>query len=218
MLEILVIKIQSLKNVTFCGHIASICSRRCPARILAVDPSATTSSRPMSGTGLRRAGIGRCYLPGDVGWWGGSPLLTRFFFGGGRVGQWRCRGFRTPRRWYVTVSARRTSTSVATWLHWRACSTIPGRFFRDLTGAMILWWFLLFGCPPPASIPVGRYGSSCISDAILVIIFDDVRTPRDDVLLLIIIECMLIWILYFILWFGFAYFMIWFCLLNAHIG
>ena len=32
----------------------------------------------------------------------------------------------------------------------------------------------------------------CISDAILVIIFDDVRTPRDDVLLLIIIECMLI--------------------------
>ena len=38
----------------------------------------------------------------------------------------------------VTVSARRTSTSVATWLRWRAGSTIPGRFFRDLTGAMIL--------------------------------------------------------------------------------
>ena len=158
----------------------------------------------MSGTGLRRAGIGRCYLPGGVGWWGASPSLTRSLFGGGRVGQWRCRGFRTPRRWYVTVSARRTSTSVATWLRWRAGSTIPGRFFRDLTGAMILWWFLIFGCPPPATIPVGRYGSSCISDAILVIIFDDVRTPRDDVLLLIIIECMLIWIL--------LYFMIWFCL------
>ena len=103
---------------------------------------------------------------GGVGWWGASPSLTRSLFGGGRVGQWRCRGFRTPRRWYVTVSARRTSTSVATWLRWRAGSTIPGRFFRDLTGAMILWWFLIFGCPPPASIPVGRYGSSCISDNI----------------------------------------------------
>ena len=117
----------------------------------------------MSGTGLLRTGIGRCYLPGDVGWWGGSPLLTRSLFGGGRVGQWRCWGFRTPRRWYVTVSARRTSTSVATWLHWRAGSTIPGRFSRDLTGAMILWWFLIFGCPPPATIPVERYGSSCIN-------------------------------------------------------
>ena len=46
--------------------------------------------------------------------------------------------FVPPQRWYVTVSARRTSTSVATWLRWRAGSTIPGRFFRDLTGAMIL--------------------------------------------------------------------------------
>ena len=64
MLEILVIKIQSLKNVTFCGHIASICSRRCPARILLVNPSATTSIRPMSGTRLRRAGTGRCCLEG----------------------------------------------------------------------------------------------------------------------------------------------------------
>ena len=122
--------------------------------------------RAMFGTGLRRVGIGRCYLPGDVGWWGGSPLLTRSLFGGGRVGQWWWWGIRTPRRWYVTVSARRTSTSVATWLHWRGGSTIPGRFFRDLTGVMILWWFLIFGCPPPASIPVGRYGSSCISDNI----------------------------------------------------
>ena len=168
----------------------------------------------MSGTGLRRAGIGRCYLPGGVGWWGASPSLTRSLFGGGRVGQWRCRGFRTPRRWYVTVSARRTSTSVATWLRWRAGSTIPGRFFRDLTGAMILWWFLPFGCPPPAPIPVGRYGSSCTGDMydsirrVLVIIFD-VRTHGDDVVFLII-ECILIWIL--------LYFAIWFFLLNAQIG
>ena len=115
---------------------------------------------------------GRCYLPGGVGWWGASPSLTRSLFGGGRMGQWWCRGFRTPRRWYVTVSARRTSTSVATWLRWRAGSTIPGRFFKDLTGAMILCWFLLFGCPPPAPIPVGRYGSSCTSDAICMIVFE----------------------------------------------
>ena len=31
----------------------------------------------MSGTGLRRAGFGRCYLPVGVGWWGASPSLTR---------------------------------------------------------------------------------------------------------------------------------------------
>ena len=70
------------------------------------------------------------------------------------------------------MSARRTSTSVATWLHWRAGSTILGRFFRDLTAAMILLWFLLFGCPPPAPIPVVRYGSSYISDAICMILFE----------------------------------------------
>ena len=29
-----------------------------------------------------------------------------------------------------------------------------------------------FGCPPPAPIPVGRYGSSCISDAICMIVFE----------------------------------------------
>ena len=33
-------------------------------RFLVVDPSATMSSRPMSGTGLRRAGTGRCCLEG----------------------------------------------------------------------------------------------------------------------------------------------------------
>ena len=32
--------------------------------------------------------------------------------------------------------------------------------------------FLLFGCPPPAPIPVGRYGSSCIGDAICMIVFE----------------------------------------------
>ena len=153
MLEILVIKIQSLKNVTFCGHIASICSRRCPARILAVDPSATTSSRPMSGTGLRRAGTGRCCLEGHAAWWGTRPRVpssTLISFGGVRVGQFRCGGTRPRRRWYVAVSGRRTSTSVARWLHWTSGSPIPGRFFGQMTGDMILWWFLVFGCPPPA--------------------------------------------------------------------
>ena len=152
MLEILVIKIQSLKNVTFCGHIASICSRRCPARILAVDPSATTSSRPMSGTGLRRAGTGRSYLPGRATWWGTRLLSsTRSFFGGGRVGHYRCRGSRPPRRWYVVVSGRRTSMSVVIWLHWMSCSPIPGRVFSRLTRAMLVWWFLISGCSPPAA-------------------------------------------------------------------
>ena len=51
---------------------------------------------------------------------------------------------------------------------------------------MILWWFLLFGCPPPASILVGRYGSSCISDNIR-----RCTDAWDDLLLLI--ECMIIW-------------------------
>ena len=77
---------------------------------------------------------------------------------------------RNPRRWYATMLARRMSTPVATWLRWRAGSTISVRFFKDLTGAMILSWFLLFGCPSPAMIPVRRYGSSCISDAIYIYI------------------------------------------------
>jgi hypothetical protein len=39
---------------------------------------------------------------------------------------------------YIIVSWQRTHTSVAIWLHWRAGSTIPGRFFRDLTGAIAI--------------------------------------------------------------------------------
>ena len=58
-----------LKNVTFAYR---ICSRRhrCPARILAVDPVAMTPCfrGAMSGTGLRWAGTGRCYLPGLAAW------------------------------------------------------------------------------------------------------------------------------------------------------
>ena len=96
----------------------SICSRhrRCLSRILVVDSTeeAYLIRGAMSRTGLRRAGTGRCYLSGGVAWWGASPLLTQTFFGGGRVVQWRCGGLRTLRRWYVTVSARRTSTSVVT--------------------------------------------------------------------------------------------------------
>ena len=158
-------------------------------------------------TGLHRGGSGRRYLPGGAGWWGVSPSLTRTFFGGGRVGQWRSRGSRTPRRWCVTVLVRRTRTSVTTCLRWSTGS--PGI-------SLELW-----SCDGSLSLGVHRprrYPSGATVLVVLVIIFDDVRTPRDDVLLLIIIECMLIWILYFILWFGFAYFMIWFCLLNAHTG
>ena len=91
---------------------------------------------------------------------------------------WRSRGPVTVPRLPDTAEVVRHRVSeedehsVATWLRWRAGPTIPGRFFRDLTGAMILWWFLLFGCPSPAPIPVGRYGSSCISDAICMIVFE----------------------------------------------
>ena len=33
---------------------------------------------------------------------------------------------------------------------------LEGRFFRDLIGAMILGWFLPFGCPRSAPIPIVR--------------------------------------------------------------
>ena len=38
----------------------------------------------------------------------------------------------------------------------RYMAALEGRFFRDLAGAMILRWFLLFGCIPPAPIPIVR--------------------------------------------------------------
>ena len=146
----------------------------------------------MSGTGLHRAGTGRCYLPGRAAWWGiGVSSSTRSFFGGGRVGHNRCRGSRPPRMWYVAVSGRRTSTYVATWLRWTTCSPIPGSFFRDLTRAMFLWWFLLFGCSPPATqepgVDVQFDWARCISDImwyyccinwiirdVLVILYDNI--------------------------------------------
>ena len=148
--------------------------RRC---VLIVDSAATTKDWAppgMSGTGLRRAGTGRCYLPGGAAWWGiRVPSSTRSLFGGGRVGHDRCRGSRPPRRWYVAVSGRRTSTSVAIWLRWTSGSPIPGSFFRDLTWAMILWWFLLFGCSPPAAqdprVDVQFDWARCIIRDVLVI-------------------------------------------------
>jgi hypothetical protein len=54
-------------------------------------------------------------------------------------------------RWYFVVSESRTSTSVVTCMCWTGCIPTLGRFFRNLTWAMILWGFLLFGCPPPAA-------------------------------------------------------------------
>jgi hypothetical protein len=53
-----------------------------------------------------------------------------------------------PRRWYVDVSERRTSTSVATFICWIGLLTGVGQFFRDLTLAMILLAFHIFGLLP----------------------------------------------------------------------
>ena len=142
----------SFKKCYFTFAAYSICCRRCPARILAVEPFATTSCfrGPMSGIGLRRAGTRRCYLQGRGAWWGTRPRVlssTLISFGGIRVGHFRCGGSRPRRRWYVAVSGRRTSTSIATWFLWTSGSPIPGRFFGQMTGDMVPWWFLLSGCP-----------------------------------------------------------------------
>ena len=59
-------------------------------------------------------------------------------------------------RHHVSEEDEHVHRYMVTWLRWMPGSPIPGRFFRDLTGAMILWWFLLFGCPPPAPILVIR--------------------------------------------------------------
>ena len=107
-----------------------LCSRRwC---LVFLDKAAATCSRgAMSGSGLRRAGTGRCYLPGRAAWWGIWVTSSNWiFFGGGRMGHARCRGNRPPRRWYVVVSERRTSTSVATCICWTGYIPIHGRFFR----------------------------------------------------------------------------------------
>ena len=148
------ITIHHLKNVTLLLRHIVFCCQRCPARILAVDTSATTSCfrEPMSGTGLHRASTGRCYLQGRDAWWGTRPRVpssTLISFGGVRVGHFRCGGSRPRRRWCVAVSGRRTSMPVATWLLGTLGSPIPGRFFGEITRAMIQWWFLHFGCPPP---------------------------------------------------------------------
>ena len=155
----------------------------------------------MFGTGLHRGGTGRRYLPGGAGWWGASLSLTRTFFGGGRVGQWRYRGSRTPQRWCVTVSVRRMRTSVATYLRWSTGSPIPGRFSRDLTGAMI-------SCDGSFSVGIHcprRYPSCARVLVVLVMLYvwhhswcisDNIRRCTDawdDLLLLI--ECLLIWVL-----------------------
>jgi hypothetical protein len=106
----------------------------------------------MSVTRLRRAGTGRCYLPGRAAWWGIQvSSLTQIFFGVGRVGHYRCRGRQPPRRWYVAVLERRTSMSVVICMCWKGCILTPGRFFRDLTWAIILWGLLIFGCSSPAA-------------------------------------------------------------------
>lgn len=146
---------------------------------------------------------------GGACWWGASLSLTRTFFCGGRVGQWRSIGSRTPWRWCVTMSVRRTRTSVATCLRWSTGS--PGI-------SLELW-----SCDGAFSLGVHRprgYPSCARVLVLLVILYvwyylgcirDNIRRCTDawdDLLLLI--ECMLIWIL--------IYFTIWFFLLNAHLN
>jgi hypothetical protein len=110
----------------------------------------TRSTRwAMFGSGLHRAGTGRCHLLERAAWWGiQGPLMTRISFGGGRVGQARCGGRRPPKRWYVDVSERRTSTSVAICICWISLLIGVGRFFRDLTLAMVPLAFHIFGLLP----------------------------------------------------------------------
>jgi hypothetical protein len=64
------------------------------------------------------------------------------------VGQAWCGGRRPPRRWYIDVSERKTSTFVATYIYWIGLLTGVGRFFRDLTLAMIPLVFHIFGLLP----------------------------------------------------------------------
>jgi hypothetical protein len=106
-------------------------------------------------SGLRRAGTRRFHLLEHAAWcgiWG--PLLTRICFGVGRVGQARCRGRRPPRRWYIDVSDRRTSTSVATFICWIGLLTGIGRFFRgshisyDPVSVPHLWFVTIRGSAP----------------------------------------------------------------------
>jgi hypothetical protein len=116
--------------------------------------SAATMSHPFHQMGdvrewLRRADTGRCHLLEHAAWWGiQGPLSTRIFFGGGRVGQAWCGGRRPSRRWYIDVLERRTSTSVATFICWIGILTGVGRFFRDLTLAMIPLAFHISGLLP----------------------------------------------------------------------
>jgi hypothetical protein len=143
----------------FVNCVFSLCCfrRRCPY----------WATGAVSGTGLPRAGTGRCYLAGLAAWWGFRVTSsTRILFGGSRVGQTRCSGSRPPMRWYVAVSGRRTSTSVGTWPCWRGSTVTFGRFVRGclFTRAMSLWWFLLFGCAlrPPLSSPRFRTRLECL--------------------------------------------------------
>ena len=86
------------------------------------------------------------------------------------------------------MSARRTSTSDATWLRWRAGWTIPGRFFRDLTGAMTYDGSFSLGVHRPHRYPSGATVLAVLAmlyiyiydtiRGVLVIIFDDVRTQE----------------------------------------
>ena len=80
------------------------------------------------------------------------------------MGHSRCRGSRPPSELYADVLGRRTSMSVATWWRCTPGHGGPWRFFRDLTRATSLWWFLFFGWPPS----VGPDVVYCISHVLYV--------------------------------------------------
>ena len=135
-----------------------LCSRR-RCLVSVVDSAAAPTcwiGVLQSRTGLRRAGTGRCYLPGRAAWWGiRVTSSTRISFGGYTMRQASTRGSRRPRRTYGAVSERRTSTSIATCVCCRTRGRIgvPGsscRGYLTLACPICLLRFHLFGSAAPA--------------------------------------------------------------------
>ena len=87
--------------------------------------------RAMFGTGLRRAGIGRCYLPGGR-LVRSQPVVDTILV------WWRSRGPVTVPRLPDTAEVVRHRVSEEDEHVRRYMVALEGRFFRDLTGAMIL--------------------------------------------------------------------------------
>ena len=141
--RILVITIQSFKNVTFCGHIVFVLDDM---------PGPHPRRRPVRDDVLLQRTHVRDWAPPGWHWVvlpGGARRLVRNPTSGPVVDPdllwWRSCGphsvQRQParRRWCVAVSGRKMSTSIATWLLWTTSgSPLLGGFFRQMTGDMIL--------------------------------------------------------------------------------